>query len=43
MKRWFHRYVRTPAEGLLAELAYAFFRILPLDLASAVGGWVARR
>ncbi len=42
MKRWFYRYVRTPAEGLLAELAYAFFCILPLDLASAFGGWVAR-
>jgi KDO2-lipid IV(A) lauroyltransferase len=42
MTRWFHRFVRTPAEALLAELAYAFFRILPLDLASAAGGWVAR-
>ncbi|MDA0675358.1 MAG: lauroyl acyltransferase [Proteobacteria bacterium] len=42
MKQWFYRYVRMPAEGLLAELAYAFFRILPLDLASAVGGWAAR-
>lgn len=36
------RYVIHPIEALVAFLLYAFFRVLPLDAASAVGGWLAR-
>jgi len=36
------RYVVHPIEALAAFLLYAFFRILPLDAASAAGGWLGR-
>ena len=36
------RRVRDWTEGLFARLAFAFFRVLPLDAASAVGGFLAR-
>ncbi|MBU6506367.1 MAG: lauroyl acyltransferase [Alphaproteobacteria bacterium] len=34
--------VRDWTEGLFARLAFAFFRVMPLDAASAFGGWLAR-
>jgi len=34
--------VRDWTEGLFARLVFAFFRILPVDAASAVGGFLAR-
>ncbi|HEV2264550.1 MAG TPA: lipid A biosynthesis lauroyl acyltransferase [Stellaceae bacterium] len=34
--------VRDWTEGLFARLAFAFFRLLPLDAASAFGGFLAR-
>jgi Kdo2-lipid IVA lauroyltransferase/acyltransferase len=33
--------VRDWTEGLFARVAFAFFHLLPLDAASAVGGWLA--
>src|SRR5690348_18506594 len=36
------RRVRDWTEGLFARLAFAFFRVMPLDAASAFGGWLAR-
>ena len=36
------RRVRDWIEGLFARLAFAFFRVLPLDAASALGGFLAR-
>lgn len=35
-------YVVHPIEAFFAFLLYAFFRLLPLDAASALGGWAAR-
>ncbi len=34
--------VRDWTEGLFARIAFAFFRVMPLDAASAFGGWLAR-
>ncbi|MGB8181848.1 MAG: lauroyl acyltransferase [Stellaceae bacterium] len=34
--------IRDWTEGLFARLAFSFFRLLPLDAASALGGWLAR-
>jgi len=34
--------VRDWTEGLFARIAFTFFRILPIDTASAVGGFLAR-
>lgn len=36
------RYVLHPLEALAAVVFYGFFRVLPLDVASALGGWLAR-
>lgn len=36
------RRIRDWIEGLFARLAFAFFRLLPLDVASTLGGAVAR-
>jgi len=36
------RYLVHPVEAFFAFLLYAFFRMLPLDVASAFGGWAAR-
>ena len=38
----FRRYVRYPLEAVIAVLLYGFFAVLPLDVASAVGGWLGR-
>jgi KDO2-lipid IV(A) lauroyltransferase len=42
MKSALRRYVRNPAEAALLLLAVGFFRVLPLDAASALGGLAAR-
>ncbi|HZT51803.1 MAG TPA: lauroyl acyltransferase [Stellaceae bacterium] len=34
--------IRDWTEGAFARIAFAFFRLLPLDAASALGGWLAR-
>ena len=41
-KRTLHRFVLEPATALAGLLAYAFFRALPLDWASWLGGRVLR-
>ena len=40
--RYARRYLRYPLEGLAAALAFAVFWSLPLDSASALGGWLGR-
>ena len=37
-----NRYLIHPFEAAAALAVYSLFRILPLDLASALGGWLAR-
>jgi len=37
-----NRYVFHPLQALAAFLVFSFFRLLPFDTASAVGGWIAR-
>lgn len=39
LKTW----IIDPLQSLLLRLAIAFFRALPLDLASATGGWLGRK
>lgn len=36
------KYIRHPLEAAGASLIWALFRVLPLDWASALGGWLAR-
>lgn len=36
------RFVVHPIEAFGTFLVYAFFRVLPLDVASAIGGWLGR-
>lgn len=38
----FEKYLRHPLEALAATVVWGLFRILPVDAASAVGGWLAR-
>ncbi|MFN3076712.1 MAG: lipid A biosynthesis lauroyl acyltransferase [Alphaproteobacteria bacterium] len=38
----FRRYVQYPLEAAAAAVIYGFFRLLPLDAASATGGWLFR-
>ncbi len=35
--------IRYPLEALAAIIFYSFFAVLPIDMASAIGGFVARR
>ncbi|MBT3359593.1 MAG: lauroyl acyltransferase [Rhodospirillales bacterium] len=42
LRSFIRRYVVHPLEALCAFSGYAFFALLPLDGASALGGWVAR-
>jgi len=37
-----NRYLLHPLQALAAALVYLTFRVLPLDTASALGGWLAR-
>jgi len=36
------KYIRHPLEAMAAACVWAVFRILPVDWASALGGWLAR-
>ena len=36
------RYVQHPLEAAAAVLLYSFFKALPVDAASALGGWIGR-
>src|SRR4051794_1973218 len=42
-QRWIDRRLRYPVEAALVYGAYVLFRLLPLDAASSLGGWVGRR
>jgi KDO2-lipid IV(A) lauroyltransferase len=42
MSDLFRRFVRYPLEAVAVFSAYAAFRVLPIDAASAAGGWVGR-
>ncbi len=39
---FFERYVRHPLEALPVALVWGLFRLLPVDWASALGGWIGR-
>lgn len=39
---WLKHAVRYPLEALLVYALYGFFRLLPLETASALGGWIGR-
>jgi Kdo2-lipid IVA lauroyltransferase/acyltransferase len=43
MKLWFRKYVAHPSQAGLAWLLNAFFALLPVDWASALGGWIGRK
>lgn len=36
------KFLLTPLEAALSNLVYYFFAVFPIDLASAVGGWLGR-
>jgi len=38
----FEKYLRHPLEAVAAMLVWSIFRILPVDAASALGGWLGR-
>ena len=38
----FKRFVRHPLEAFAVYLLYGFFRLLPVETASALGGWIGR-
>jgi len=42
MGRLFKNWIRYPLEALAAILFYGFFAILPVDVASAIGGFIGR-
>lgn len=39
---WWRRFVAYPLQALGVNLAFGFFALLPVDAASALGGWIAR-
>lgn len=41
-QRQFKRFVAYPLQALLVYAFFGFFKILPIDTASAVGGWIGR-
>jgi len=43
MKIWFRKYISHPSQALVAWFLNAFFALLPLDHASALGGWMGRQ
>ena len=43
MKTWFHKKILNPSQAIIAWILNAFFSILPLDWASALGGWMGRQ
>ncbi len=42
MSRFVQRFVRHPLEAVCLVLVLGVFRALPIDIASALGGWLAR-
>ena len=40
---WFSRFFRHPLEGAAVWVAFAVFRSIPIDRASTLGGWIARK
>ena len=38
----FQKYIRHPLEAIAITLVWAVFSVMPVDMASAVGGWIAR-
>jgi KDO2-lipid IV(A) lauroyltransferase len=42
VRSFFRRYVIHPIEAAIAIAIYVFFRLLPVDAASALGGWLGR-
>ena len=43
MKTWFREFILHPSQAIVAWALNAFFSILPLDCASALGGWMGRQ
>jgi KDO2-lipid IV(A) lauroyltransferase len=43
MKTWFRKFILHPSQAVIAWILNAFFTILPLDWASALGGWMGRQ
>jgi KDO2-lipid IV(A) lauroyltransferase len=43
MATWFRKFILHPSQAILAWLLNAFFSILPLDWASALGGWIGQK
>ncbi len=41
-QRQFKRFIGYPLEAVLVYALYGFFKLLPIDTASAVGGWIGR-
>lgn len=41
-QRRFKRFIGYPVEAALVYALYGFFRLLPLDMASNLGGWIGR-
>ncbi|MBP5534178.1 MAG: lysophospholipid acyltransferase family protein [Alphaproteobacteria bacterium] len=41
-REWYERWFKDPAVGFLAIFLWGLFRILPLDVASWLGGWLGR-
>ncbi|MCH7935777.1 MAG: lauroyl acyltransferase, partial [Proteobacteria bacterium] len=37
-----NRYLFHPLEAAAAMMAYSLMRVLPIDMASALGGWLGR-
>lgn len=42
-QRQFKRYIGYPLEAMLVYALYGFFKLMPVDTASAVGGWIGRK
>ena len=43
MKTWFRKFIFHPSQAIIAWALNTFFSILPLDWASALGGWIGRK
>lgn len=41
-RTWFERFIRHPAEAALVFLLLGTLRLLPIDVASGIGGWLGR-
>ena len=41
-RQWYERFFKDPLVGLLAIVLWSVFGILPLDMASSLGGWMGK-